>query len=258
MDAEGGGSEASSRRRPGPDPGGSRPRPLRTGYLVAAVAVLVPWNLVGNLLLPREAAIPFALASAGLMVWLARRAGAAWTDLGLGRDRLPRGLRWGLVAAGVGAAVVVTVAVLPGARWLLADARFDGVTTGRFLYEALARIPVATALGEEIAFRGVVLGLLLRCTSVRRAVVGSSVVFGLWHVVPALEGLDTSAASGLGGGIVLVVGAVAGQVLVTTAAGLAFCWLRLRSGHVLAPALAHWSLNASGYAVGWLLVQGGA
>ena len=225
--------------------------------MVAALATLVPLNLVGNLLVPRAAAIPFAVASAGLMVWLGRRAGATWADLGLGPERLRAGVRWGLVAAVVVVTVVAAAAVVPGARWLLADARFDGVTTGRLLYEALARIPVATALGEEIVFRGVVLGLLLRSTSVRRAVVTSSVVFGLWHVVPALEGLDTSAVSGLGGGIALVAGAVAAQVLVTAAAGLVFCWLRLRSGHVLAPALAHWSLNASGYAVGWLLVHGG-
>ena len=54
---------------------------------------------------------------------------------------------------------------------------------------------------------------------------------------------------GLPGGIVLV---VAGNVLVTFLAGVVFCLLRIRSGSLLAPALAHLATNDASLVVGWL------
>jgi membrane protease YdiL (CAAX protease family) len=38
---------------------------------------------------------------------------------------------------------------------------------------------------------------------------------------------------------------VAGSVVVTAVAGLGFCWLRLRFGHLAAPVVAHAGMNAS-------------
>jgi uncharacterized protein len=43
---------------------------------------------------------------------------------------------------------------------------------------------------------------------------------------------------------------VAGNVAVTSAAGAAFAWLRLRSGSVFAPLLAHAALNDSALVAG--------
>lgn len=84
---------------------------------------------------------------------------------------------------------------------------------------------------------GTTSGELRRQHGARAATVGSSVLFGLWHVLPAL-GSD----AGPGGA-----GArTAGTVLVTGLAGLGFCWLRVRSGSLLAPALLHWALNGLG------------
>jgi membrane protease YdiL (CAAX protease family) len=51
------------------------------------------------------------------------------------------------------------------------------------------------------------------------------------------------------GGLVLV---VAGNVLSTAVAGAVFAWLRLRSGSLLAPALAHLGTNDISFGVGWL------
>jgi membrane protease YdiL (CAAX protease family) len=39
---------------------------------------------------------------------------------------------------------------------------------------------------------------------------------------------------------------VVGTVLLTTVAGAVFCWLRVRSGSLLAPVLLHWALNGLG------------
>ena len=38
-------------------------------------------------------------------------------------------------------------------------------------------------------------------------------------------------------------------VVFTSLAGVALCWLRLRSGSLIAPALAHWTVNALGVIV---------
>jgi membrane protease YdiL (CAAX protease family) len=35
-------------------------------------------------------------------------------------------------------------------------------------------------------------------------------------------------------------------VLVTAVGGAVFCWLRVRSGSLLAPALLHWAVNGLG------------
>jgi membrane protease YdiL (CAAX protease family) len=39
------------------------------------------------------------------------------------------------------------------------------------------------------------------------------------------------------------------RVLFTSPAGVVLCWLRLRSGSLLAPALAHWTVNGLGVIV---------
>jgi hypothetical protein len=72
------------------------------------------------------------------------------------------------------------------------------------------------------------------------------VLFGLWHVVPALQGAPitggVSDAVGRGGRPAVVLGTVG----LTTVGGLAFGELRRRSGSVLASAGAHWATNALG------------
>jgi uncharacterized protein len=57
-------------------------------------------------------------------------------------------------------------------------------------------------------------------------------------------------------------GSVAGQVLlvlgavvVTSAGGMVFCWLRLRSGSLIAPVLAHVATNGLALAVAWFVVH---
>jgi membrane protease YdiL (CAAX protease family) len=68
-----------------------------------------------------------------------------------------------------------------------------------------------------------------------------SVLFGLWHSKGVLH--DAS------GGI--AVGAVVGTVLATTAAGVGFGWLRVRSDSLLAPILAQIATNSGTFAAAW-------
>lgn len=220
------------------------------------LGVLVVWNTVANLVVPDALLIPVNLAGAAAVVVVARSAAVSWSELGLAGANLRRASVAGAqVAAGI-AVLVLAVAFVPWGRDLLADARFLGVGPGELAYETLLRIPLATALAEEVAFRGVLLGMLMLWLSPLRAVVVSSAVFGLWHILPGLAAVDTTGAVEVEGSAVTA-GAVAAQVLVTAAAGAGFGWLRLRSRHVAAPTLAHWALNGVAFGVGWLVVQGG-
>jgi membrane protease YdiL (CAAX protease family) len=79
----------------------------------------------------------------------------------------------------------------------------------------------------------------------------SSAVFGFWHVLPTLSSLDTNpGAAATAGSIALQTGAVAFIVFATGVAGAFFCFLRLRSGSVLAPWLTHTAFNSIGYLAG--------
>jgi uncharacterized protein len=225
--------------------------------LVILVAVgLTGWSFFGNLVLGETLYVVRNLVLTAGLLALARR-GGAWRFVGLDREQWRTGALWGGAAALV-VALVVGVGTLLGDQLgpvgaLLSDDRAD-LGRGELYYHALLRIPLGTALFEEVAFRGVLLGLLLRVTSQLRAVAWSSVVFGLWHIAPTIVALRVNdIAPGSGEGLVAILGAVG----VTTIAGGVFCWLRLASGSLLAPVLTHWATNAFGLlAAAWTRAQG--
>ena len=229
----------------------------RPGYELLVLFILIVWNSAANLLAPEGWEVPLAIAVIAVLVFVGQQAGLSVADMGLESTDLRCGTRWGFRAGGVIAAVLVVAALIPPLLDIFADARFGDVAGTEALYELFVRIPIATALAEEVAFRGVVLGLFLLWFSPRQAVIFSSVLFGLWHVLPGLEALDTAeiddSLDSVQGGVI----AVAGQVLVTAFAGAVFAWLRIRGRHVVAAAIPHWMLNGVAYGIGWLAVQNG-
>ncbi|MCJ0891662.1 CPBP family intramembrane glutamic endopeptidase [Rhodococcus sp. ARC_M5] len=133
----------------------------------------------------------------------------------LGLRNTAAGLKWGAAASAIPVFGAAVVAAIPALRRRVRPSEDD-------LAEwVLFRIPVGTVLTEELLFRGV-----LDAASP----VLSPIFFGLWHIHPARSAGDS----------------VVGTVVATTAAGVVFSWLRSRSGSVLAPALLHYFLNASG------------
>src|SRR4030095_13217216 len=117
--------------------------------------------------------------------------------------------------------------------------------------EVLVVISLGTVLPEELAFRGLLLALLGRRYGVLAGILLSSGLFGLWHVVPSLGGGTTNApiASVVGADAAGMVARVVVTVGFTSLAGALLCWLRLRSGSLLAPILAHWTVNGLGVIV---------
>ena len=224
------------------------------------VAVLVLFSAVraAGLL---EGPLRYIWVQMGLLVivlaLVAWTAGAMWADLGLDRTDVGAGLRYGAGAVGIVLLVLVLAAVIPSTNGYLHDSRAQ-ISGGRLLYELGVSIVLLTAIPEEFAFRGVLLGSALRLWGPWRASVITSVLFGLWHIEPTLGTMrDNHATAGLsasiGGQVLVVLGAIA----VTFVAGLVFCWLRLRSKSLIAPVMAHAATNGLALTVAWFTVHWG-
>jgi uncharacterized protein len=219
------------------------------GADVVVAAVVLGWGAVAHRFVPeRVRPLASAVAAAGLAAAV-RAAGVDARTIGCDPDDIPRGLHWGATVAGGTTAVVAALRALDRSGSRFRDDRVTDASGGEAAFHLLVRIPLATALVEELTFRGVILGLGRRGGDTRRALVVSSLAFGLWHVGAALHPARTAAAGELvgdHGGTALA--AVAGDVVATTIGGIGFGWLRLKSGSIAAPALAHAALNASAYA----------
>jgi membrane protease YdiL (CAAX protease family) len=227
--------------------------PVGRGFApeVTAVAVLALHNLAVHRLLSSPADAALNLVTAAGLTAFARRAGCSHGDLGIRAADAAAGLRLGLAAAAVATGGVVLGASLPWTRPFFHDRRVAAVGRGEAIYHLAVRIPLATALAEELAFRGVLLGLVQRRRSPAAAVAWTSLLFGASHALPTLKHYDGNPASGLvadsrqGRRI-----AVLGAMLSTAGAGSLFAWLRLRSRSLLAPVLAHAATNVSAYLAG--------
>jgi membrane protease YdiL (CAAX protease family) len=216
---------------------------------LVAVAALAVHSVALHSRVPRRVRIPANVGVAAAMIGAARLAGTTWRDLGLDTATMRRGARSGLLAATpivLGAAVAVAV---PGTRRLLADPRITDTTAGEAAFETLVRIPLETALSEELIFRGALLGIALTQRRAGLAVASSSLLFGLWHVYPTIGSVRRSARRGEGSpGTASVAAPTAGVVAATATAGAGLAWLRLGTGSVIAPALAHAALNMTSFA----------
>ena len=203
----------------------------------------------------------YVYVSVGLLtvalVLIAWSAGGTRADLGLGRTDVRAGVRYGAGAFGVVLLVLIVAAVIPATSGFLHDSRakIDG---SRLLYELAVSIVLLTAIPEEFAFRGVLLGSALRLWGPWRASLITSALFGLWHIEPTLHTMSDNrlvagASTSVGGQVLVVFGSVA----VTFIAGLVFCWLRLRSRSLIAPVMAHVATNGVALAVAWFTVHWG-
>lgn len=234
--------------------GAGRPWSAEAGWIGVTLGVLVAANVLAHRVVPRASAVVAAGKVAGLSL-IARSAGLTAAELGLDRKARGAGVRWGAGSAALVAGGYAAVLAVPAARAVIpSSGPSSAVSLPRAVVRAFAVIPLTTVLPEEYAFRGVLIGLLTRRFGPLRALVLSSALFGLWHVLPGLAGagaanesLDRVVGSGKVGtwrvGAALRVG---GTVLVTTVGGLWLGSIRQRSGSLLAPVLLHWAINGLG------------
>jgi membrane protease YdiL (CAAX protease family) len=163
-------------------------------------------------------------------------------DTGLEKSQARNGVTYG---------AIVAVVVLAGSlifflfdRSFFMDSRYHH-SLGVAVYATIVLLPLKTVLFEELAFRGIFLGLALKLMHQRLiSVITTSLAFGLWHVSSSMDIGSYHLSSGIIIPQLLVVG---GAVIITAAASMALCELRLRSHSLIAPIMTHWALN--GFAI---------
>ena len=214
---------------------------------VVAGATLVVYSTLLNRWPPFNGIwyVPINLAATGIVVVAGLALGLDSGGFGVGGNAG----RDVLAGAALGAALVAPGFLLLLSRRsarLVADERVAGLSGGAAVYQVLIRVPFGTAVLEEIAFRGVLVGLFLDGGRLRAAVL-SSIFFGLWHVSPALNFVDANkprARTWVRWGI------VAAMVLITGAGGMFLSWLRFESSSLGAPFGFHAALNSVATAIG--------
>jgi membrane protease YdiL (CAAX protease family) len=185
--------------------------------------------------------------AAVLLLFVARASGLTWQELGLGPQTWLRGAQVGMALALVVAIGYAVAVAIPSTRSAFRDTRYR-VGPRAALYTALVAIPLGTVLFEEVAFRSVLWGLLARDHGALVATAVSAGIFGLWHVLPALDlaRTHTSIQGHLAVGRRRAAVTVLATVVFTTLAGIVFAELRRRSGSLLAPIGLHWATNGLG------------
>jgi membrane protease YdiL (CAAX protease family) len=193
--------------------------------------------------------VPAGLAIAIGASILAARAGASTRHQGLQIGAAPRGIGYG-IGFGVPAAVLVGFVSASERSRGLHNPHATKVTARRAAYELVVRIPLGTALPEELIFRGALLGILLRRFRPATAAAISSGVFGMWHIIPTMSRMKDN--ERFWQRSVAFRGAyVAMMVAATTAAGFLLAWLCYASGSITAPWLVHSAANSAGFAAAW-------
>jgi membrane protease YdiL (CAAX protease family) len=214
---------------------------------VAVVAVLMFANVMSNRVLPEWTYVPWNLTIALVIVLLARR-DISMADMGFTRWR--DGATWGGVLLVLTTAALLLAVAIPTFHQMYHDRRVQS-GVGTWLYQSLVRIPLGTAVLEETAFRAVLPGLFVARRGLWRGCLIASIFFGMWHVLPAmhLSQLNPTLHGALGSGTAGEVAGVILGVVGTTLAGLWWCWVRYRSGSVLATKIAHVSTNSVAYTI---------
>ncbi|MEU4572089.1 CPBP family intramembrane glutamic endopeptidase [Nonomuraea sp. NPDC023979] len=216
--------------------------------LLRSIAVLAAANVLNNKVAPRLGPLTSAAATAALVA-MARSSGVSWRELGFERGR-----RGALVGGALAASVVAVYSAgisMRRTRPFFHDERALSLSRARVLEEALVQVPFGTVLLEEVGFRGALYGMLRRSHGTATATAVSSALFGLWHILPAIDMARANPALGA-----LAAGespahldtarVVAGSVLSTAVAGVLFSELRRHNG-LLAPAMLHLATNSLGY-----------
>jgi membrane protease YdiL (CAAX protease family) len=122
----------------------------------------------------------------------------------------------GLAVIAIGYAVAIRI---PAAR------RFFRTSYPRPWLTALLSVPLATVVVEEVAFRGVLWGLVDRGHGPIWATAVTALLFGLWHLAPERPWTDA---------------------IVTGVSGVVLGLLRAAGGGLVAPALVHWAVDGLG------------
>ena len=140
----------------------------------------------------------------------------------------------GLLLFGGTALLFALGMIVPATQNAFIDTRIGDADVAQMLWVVLVQIPLGTVVLEEVAFRGVLPALMGASPAIRWRwipVLGASILFGLWHILPSIGIDNANAAVGgaLGHNVVLTTTLA---VVSMTIAGIAMCALaQVGQGH---------------------------
>jgi membrane protease YdiL (CAAX protease family) len=177
-----------------------------------------------------------------ICVWAKNVGGVSLRDIGLTLSGILRSVLIGLVVGMVMAGPALVFLGFP----VLLDTppnyvEIDRLSVAGFVWRVGVEATIATALTEEIIFRGVLQTLFARSLGIVRAVTATTIVFVLWHLVTnALTlGQNTVTLPLLPSTVSQALGYF-GSLLVVGVAGLVFSIVRIRIGSLVGSVMAHW------------------
>lgn len=205
-----------------------------------------------NILIRQESGaiqVSLFIAALALVTYLCWASGMSLRSIGLTSGNPKKILMWS------GGSVVLIFGLTVVAYWInsdwFQDDRYDKNLASTLLYIFIA-IPLLTVFFEEFLFRGILWGYIRNHWDPLKATLGSSVLFGLWHVLAA-RGMDKSFL--LDAGIPSAIAEpvlMIGTVIATSCAGIILCELRRRTDSLWVPVAVHWAINASAVAMAYL------
>lgn len=215
-----------------------------TSIIVFEIFIFVYNNVVNLLPAELHARIYVWMNLAVLVlvwIWARKNLHLRLTDIGLTRNDLGRSMLYGL---GLTALVIIPAftirSLLPSLGLTSTFVRLEGFSRAELWWRVLVRIPLGTGVFEEILFRGIFYGHLVRHHSPRRAVLISSLFFAFWHIMPALKVvlIDFKVRS-----LPLLIGLWLVGLAGAFVAGVIFAWIRNRTGNIAGCLTAHILIN---------------
>ena len=174
--------------------------------------------------------------------WARRAAHLSWTEIGLCGVQWKRTATIGTLTGFLLAAPPLLFLIFP---FLLTEpARYreiQNLDAVGLLWRLGVELTIATALTEELVFRGILQALFKRSLSAIRALVATNFVFALWHL--AINALtleqNTLALPLIPTAVAQTVGYL-GSLIVVGIGGVILSVLRERTNHLAGSIAAHW------------------
>lgn len=197
---------------------------LITIEIIAALVILAYGTAMARFLPQKSHYVANVIMVASVLA-IAKIFGVSLAEMGLSIATLGKGFIVGMAVSAVIIGAVLAVSGLRHTRPFFMENPLTHASRKKRFYESFVRIPLSTALIEELLFRGFFLGLLLQNNSPLVASLWCSLVFGIWHIAPTLNTLgDNQAAQAIAKrSKAHHFVSVLGTVFTTAVAGLVFC-----------------------------------
>lgn len=213
--------------------------------LAAAVAPLAAYAVIFQTLLYislparfRTRVAPLVTGLVGAGVALVAGSIFGFERIGLTGGEPGVAVAWGVATVIAMSLIGFTMLSRDDLRHQLADPRLAAAPARDAYAQIFIRIPVFTALIEEIFFRGVLHAALMALYPTEVAIWFGAGLFGLWHIGPGLDQAQAGQKTRRAGAVHTAL-----TVVATTVAGAFFVWLRIETGSIWAPAAVHAAVN---------------